>query len=176
MNFAAELNGVALESPPPQLCLRIGPVRIDDHAWMRNSFAEGHKNAPGVSSMSWRYYKQYVVPELNACLAAAETLAAYRIDGLVLGWLAISRGRRVDALHWVHTRYRYRDEPETFRQRGVMTALVDAAGLKERLVYTWRASYPRHRSDGQTMDERLLPWLRGKGHHVTHMNWSEWKK
>ena len=161
---------------PTLLRYTIERARLDDMAYIRNSFAEGHKGAPGVASMTWRYYKRYIVPELNAALGRGDTqiLAAYRRDGIVLGWIAFCRGRTVDTVHWVHTRHAIADEGEQLRRRGVMTALLDAAKLKPRLCYTFRGAWPRHRSDGVTMDERLLPWLRSRGQHAAYVPWEEW--
>lgn len=166
------LNGSDL-APPVPLRVAIRPVGLDDMAYVRNSFAEGHKNAPGDCSMTWRYYKRYVVPELNAALAGSELLGAYRIDGVILGWLSICRGKRVDTVHWVHTRHSVGGELETYRRRGVMTALFDAARLGDRIAYTFRGAYPLHRS-GVTMDERLMPWLAARGQHAAFVPWEEW--
>lgn len=155
--------------------LALGRVRIGDTAYVRNSFAEGHKDAPGARSMTWRYYKRYVVPELHAVLrhASVETIAAYLGDDIV-GWLAFSRGTgRVDAIHWAHTRYRIGDEGEPLRRRKVMTALLDAANLR-RIAYTWRGGLGKHDHDGKTSDERLLPWLAARGQHAAYVPWDEW--
>lgn len=192
---------------PLPLALTLRPVYLDDMPRVRNAFAEGHKHAPGVDRMPWRYYKQWVVPELRAALAHPETqlLGAYA-EGALCGWLAFARGRRVDTVHWVSTPFWFpvpadachgcseSDEPgkpkrhsgecplnpsnrTALRRRGIMTALLDAAALQERLVYTFRGAKHEHRNDGKTMDERLMPMLRARGHRgIEHVPWKEWSR
>lgn len=192
-------------APPPPV-LTFTPVRLADMARVRTAFAEGHKHAPGADRMPWRYYKRFVVPELNAALVHPDTevLGAYVEPVLggdpdLYGWLAFARGRRVDTVHWVSVPYwvpvahtacigcttpkRHEmacplatENRIPIRRRGIMTAMFDAAGLQERLVYTFRGAKHEHRSDGLTMDERLLPWMRARGHHVAYVKWEEWSK
>jgi hypothetical protein len=136
----------------------------------------------------------YVAPELGS--SAPE----------LCGWIAFARGRRVDTVHWVSTPYWFpvpheacigcepSESPRSptrhaaacpladanrtpLRRRGIMTALLDAAALQERLVYTFRGAKHEHRNDGITMDQRLLPMLRARGHRgVEHVPWKEWSK
>lgn len=157
------------------LSFDLAPLRPADAGYTRWSFAEGHKGAPQVDSMTWRQYKKYVVPELNRALtwASTEILAAY-MGETIIGWIAYSRGRRVSTVHWVHVRYQLGDDGECLRRRGVMTALFDAAKLGDRIAYTFKGAYPRHRSDGKTMDERLVPWLQKRGQHAAYVPWEEW--
>lgn len=158
-----------------ELDLEIRPLRLADLGYARWSFAEGHKGSPGVGSMTWRHYKRYIVPLLDRALAwpSTEILAAY-LGETVVGWLAFARGRRVSTVHWVHVRYQLGDGGPELRRRGVMTMLVDAADLGDRVAYTWKGGYPKHRSDGTTMDERLLPWLQRRGQHAAYVPWEEW--
>lgn len=162
-------------APSYALGLSIRRVALDDLPYVRNSWAEGHKGAPGVRQMSWRLYKQFVVPQLNAACAhpAVELVGAY-IGSTIVGWLALSRGKRVNALHWVHTRFRIGESGEELRRRGIMTSLVDAAVLGNRIVYTWKGALGKHDHDGKTMDERLLPWLSSRGQHAAYLPWKEW--
>lgn len=195
--------------------LTFAPVHLDDLPRVRTAFAEGHKHAPGADRMPWRFYKRYIVPELNAALTHPETqlLAAYAPPlwseaPELYGWIAFARGRRVDTVHWVSVPY-WVPVPHTactgcadqkhhaiachlhsslripLRRRGVMAALFDAAGLQERLAYTFRGARHEHRSDGVTMDERLMPWLRSRGYRIaapserdpgTYVKWEEWLK
>jgi hypothetical protein len=170
---------LALSTPPPvapRLPVLIRPVRLADKAYVRNTFAEGHKGAPGVMSMTWRYYKRFIVPELEhaLCYPSTEVLAAYDATDTIVGWLAFARGQRVSTIHWAHTRFKIGDGPE-LRRRGVMTQLIDAARLSNRIAYTFKGAYPRHRS-GETLDEKLLPWLAGRGQFATHYAFEEWLK
>jgi hypothetical protein len=168
------------ESRPQETLARlpvlIRPVRIADKAYVRNSFAEGHKGAPGVVSMTWRYYKRFIVPELEHALQypSTEVLAAYDATDTIVGWLAFARGQRVSTIHWAHTRFKIGDGAD-LRRRGVMTQLIDAARLGDRIAYTFKGAYPKHRS-GETLDEKLLPWLAGRGQFATYYPFEEWLK
>lgn len=157
------------------LDLDIRPLRTEDLGYARWSFAEGHKGAPGVASMTWRYYKRFIVPELERALtfATTEILGAY-VGSTVVGWLAFARGKRVSTVHWVHVRFQLGDGGQELRRRGVMTALLDAAELGDRIAYTFKGAAPKHRNDGKTMDERLLPWLQKRGQHAAYVPWEEW--
>lgn len=178
---APALNGFAHEAL--ELPLSLGRLRRDDFAYARNSFAEGHKTAPGVESMSWRYYKRFIVPMLESVLRneRVEVAAAY-LGADIVGWVAFSRGKYVDALHWVHTRWKIGADGESLRRNcgrgggGIMTALLDYVELRNRLAYTWRGGKGKHDHDGLTMDERLLPWLASRGQHAAYLPWDEWNK
>ena len=165
----------------PVLPLSIGRLRRDDYAYARNSFSEGHKGAPGVESMSWRYYKRFIVPMLEQTLRHHETqLVAAYLGPDIVGWAAYSVGKYVDAIHWVHTRWKIGTDGQPLRRNagkhggGIMTTLLDAAQLKNRIVYTWRGAKGKHDHDGLTMDERLLPWLADRGQHAAYKPWEEW--
>lgn len=170
----------------PPLPIEIRALRQADLGYARHSFAESHKDAPGVASMSWRTYKRFIVPELNSVLVhpTTELLGAY-LGPVVVGWIALARGKRVNTVHWLFTRYAIAARPDEApspwegtecRRRHVASMLVDAAGLGERLVYTFKGAHPKHRSDGITMDERLVPWLRGRGQHAAYVPWEEWSR
>lgn len=184
--------------------LRYAPVRLDDMARVRTAFAEGYKHAPGFTRMPWRLYKQHIVPELDRVLAwpSTELLGAYASSGELCGWLAYSRGRRVDTVHWISVPFWFPlpravclgcksepgrslrhvspcqlapDDRVPMRRRGVMTGLLAAAQLQSRLAYTHKGPLHEHRSDGKTMDERLMPWLHGRGYQgLAFVRWEEW--
>lgn len=173
----------APSAAPAPLAIDIRPLRLADMGYAKWSIAEGHKGAPGVSSMSWRHYKRFIVPELERALVwpGTEILAAY-IGDQVVGWLAFSRGKRVSTVHWVHVRFQLGDGGQELRRlgsrgladRGIMTMLFDEAKLGDRIAYTFKGAVPKHRSDGKTMDERLLPWLQRRGQHAAYVSWEEW--
>lgn len=163
---------------PPPLLLDIRPMKLDDLGYARWSFAEGHKGAPGTDGMSWRYYKRFIVPELDKCLSRPETmvLAAY-VGAVPAGWIAFHRGRRVSTVHWAHTRFQLGESGQALRRRGVMTTLFEAAGIGERICYTFKGAAPMHGRKGRsqaTMDEKLLPWLRKRGGEPVYIPWEEW--
>ena len=195
----------AVAPAPLSLALTFRRVALDDLPRVRGAFAEGYKHAPGVDRMPWRYYKRWVVPDLERVLTwpGADLLGGYDPSGQLCGWIAYSRGRRVDAVHWVSVPYYLPLSHELcigcspgergqqqhaaacplapanrtqIRRRGIMTALFDAAQLQERLVYTHRGPAREHGDDRRTMDERLLPWLRSRGHQPAFVKWEEWSK
>lgn len=171
-NFAGILADNAKRTA--RLPLDIRPPRLADLPYVRNSFAEGHKGAPGVSSMTWRHYNRFIRPQLSAVLSHPRVeLAAAYIGADIVGWLAYTIGRNVDAVHWAHTRFKVGDDGAPLRRRGVMTALFDAVELR-RLEYTWRAGRHKDDRDKRTVDERLLPWLSRRGHHATYTPWESW--
>lgn len=203
--IAASTVSVRRPPAPAPLSLTFRPVHLDDLPRVRGAFAEGYKNSPGLSRMPWRFYKQHVVPTLQAVLVhpSTELLGAYSGDELC-GWLAFARGRRVDTVHWVSVPFWFPlpstlcigctpaergpqhheggcplhpSRRQQIRRSGIMRGLFDAAGLKERLAYTHRGARHEHRdSDGMTMDERLMPWIRSRGQWAVYVKWEEWAR
>lgn len=179
---------VALAAPTPREPLPISirrPAR-EDLAYIRGTFHEGHKGSPDTAGMTWRYFKRFIEPGLDAVLQRKDTelVAAYSdVAPIIVGWLAFHRGRRVDTVHWAHTRYRislphnqrHPLDGEKLRRRRVLTQLLDAAQLKDRIAYTHKGAYAKHDHDGVTMDERLLPWLHARGQHAAYVPMEEWE-
>lgn len=147
----------------------------DDTGYMRETWAEGYKQSPEAHRLNWSLYKRLVRPQLYARLAAPDTLVivAHHGDGIA-GWVAYSPGRRTSALHWVHTRYELDDEP--LRLRGVMTQLIDAAQLGQRVVMTHRGPFARHRGCGETSDKMISKWMLGRGQVASYIPYEEWKR
>lgn len=201
--FNPEDNYATLSVPPP-LPITIAPVRTADLAYCRSTWAESFKHSPDAGRMSWQIYKRHVVPQLQRILYRDDTevLAAY-LGPDIAGWIAYVPGRRVSTVHWVYTRCAiwdhtrctqdgcrvdggrlshgvrcpgHFDNLEKLRRRGVMTALVDAADLGDRIVYTHRGPRPKHRGSVRTSDEWIVPWLRRRGINAAHMPWEEWNK
>ena len=180
---------VAAAAPAPTvepLAIDIRRPRREDLAYIRGTFHEGHKNSPDTAGMTWRHYKRFVEPALDGALQRPDTelLAAYTpIAPIIVGWIAFHRGRRVDTVHWVHARYRitlphnerHPMDGEVLRRRRIMTQLFDVAQLRDRIAYTHKGAYAKHDHDGQTMDERLLPWLARRGQHAAFVPMEEWE-
>ena len=148
------------------LALRIRHAHRDDPgemAYLRSSFCEGYKASSNrLHKLTWPAFKRSERPKLDAVLARGDThLLVADLEGLVAGWLAWSPGRRVDTVHWVTTR------PQA-RRRGVMRSVLDAAGLKNRLVYTHRGA--------RRSDEWIVPWLASRGVHAAYLPLDEWSK
>ena len=153
-----------------------------DKPYVLASWRESHKQAPGVDKMPWRFYKREYGDRFVDLLADHDVntvFGAYADSGLV-GWLIGTPGKRVHTLHWVQTRFRTRDG-EGCRRQGVMTALLDAANLGDRFVYTLRADRRRAKlADGtysQTLDQILADWLLHERNQVAvYTPFLEWLK
>lgn len=157
-------------SGAPHLAVRIRHAHRDDPgemAYIRSSFGEGVKESSNrLHKLPWPDFKRLERPRLDALLARDDTdLLVADLDGVVAGWMAWSPGRRVDTVHWTHTRWRI-GKGETLRRRGVMRQLVDAAQLKPRLVYTLRGARQSH--------EWIVPWLAGRGVTAAYEPLKEW--
>lgn len=155
---------------------RIHPLAHDDFGYAMTSWREAHKeSSAALLRMPWPAYKSLVGKQLAELLYAdsTKTLAAYAPNGKVIGWIAYTPGRTVSAVHWCHTRYELGEDK--CRRQGVMTALIDAASLGRRFVYTHKGPRPhvhrggRHETRrtgparGPSIDETIAEWLRGRG-------------
>lgn len=153
-------------------------IADDAQGYIRGSWAEGYKLAPRMARLPWPVYKRTVAPALAAVLERPDTelLIAERA-GSIVGWIALSRGPRVDTVHWVHTRFRVGAEGELLRRRGIMTALFDAADLHRRIAYTFRGPEPRGRdrhTNRLTADERIARWLASRGVTAAFVDIKDW--
>ncbi len=149
------------------LTLRIRSAVPGDLAYIRGSFSEGVKlSTRRLDDMPWPDFKRLERPRLYAVLARDDTrILVADHDGAIAGWLALVHGRRVDTVHWAHTRWKI-GQGELLRKRGVMRALVDAAQLKSRLVYTHRGA--------KRSDEWIVPWLARRGVTAAFVPWKDW--
>ena len=148
------------------------------------SWRESAKKAPEYDRVPWGYYKDAIVPTFQKLLETGRVLGAYRDVGLrsstpdtLLGWLAMTPGKRVHTVHWVHVKHEF--DGERTRRRGTMLALLDAADLGERFIYTLRARRLTRDERGKqpgvkTLDELLVAALREKGVTATYVSLKEW--
>jgi hypothetical protein len=152
----------------------IKPLEQRDRGYALFSWREGVKKAPGLCRLPWAYFKDTLGYALAKILDDPTTrlLGAYTVpaDKLV-GWLAMTPGKRVATVHWVHVKHEE-------RRAGVMTALLDAADLGKSFVYTLRGRRDRAKlPDGSTsksLDETLVAALRARGVNTTFVNLKEW--
>lgn len=153
--------------------ITIRPMHADDLPYVRSTWKEGHKDAPGAERMRWPVYKATVGKQIDAVLALPATvvLCAYADSGRVLGWLAYTPGRSISTVHWTHTRFEEAGEP--CRRRGVMTALLDKAALGKRFTYTFRGARrnngAKRAGRGDSLDLTIAAWLRGRGVTAVHV-------
>ena len=158
----------------------IRPLDADDVRYALFSWREGHKKAPGANRVPWSYYKNTYVDLFAKILndPATNTLGAYTHEDKLAGWLTMTPGKRVGAVHWVHVKHELDGKP--MRRRGVMTALLDAADLGSRFVYTLQARRDRAQlPDGsmtKSLDETLVVALRERGVSATYIPLKEFLK
>jgi len=158
-----------------ELEIRIAPVTDRDIGYCLGSWREALKTAPGNTRTPWGVFRRTVSPQLAAVLNASEVLCA-TARGSIVGWIAFQRAKRVNACHWVHTRYEDASG-EPLRRRGIMTALFDAADLGRSLVYTFRGGLPRHpRPEDRrvTSDEIVRRFLSRRGTTAVYVPYQEW--
>lgn len=164
---------------PPALPVDLRASPGPDIAYIVGSWCEAYKHSPSCGRMPWPVFKRHVRPELEGVLHRSDTqlLTAY-LGQHPVGWIAFAPGRRVSTVHWVHTRYCVGEGGACLRKRGIMTTLLGAAQLGDRIVYTHRGPYPKHRHAGakQTSDEWIVPWLRRRGVSAAYVPMSEWSR
>ncbi len=138
------------------------PATAEDMPIVRGQFAAGVKESSNrLSKLPWAPFKRDFRPALFEELAAAEVFVAAE-GPEVVGWIAVTRGKRVDTIHWLTSRHNHRRE-------GVARALVDRVALTPRIVYTHRGV--------RRSDEWLVPWLQRRGAiSVVYAPYKEWKQ
>lgn len=160
--------------------VRVRPLDEEDRGYALFSWREGAKKAPGFDRLPWAYFKDTAARDFAAVLVAPSTvlLGAYTDDNKLVGWLAMTPGKRVDTVHWIHVKHAL--DGERTRRHGVMTALLEAADLGTCFVYTFRARRDRALlPDGsmtKSLDETLVAALRGRGVTATHVPFKEWSR
>lgn len=144
--------------------------------YIRHSWAESAKPAPRTEKLSWREYKAFDVPKLASILERPDTrILVAPLRAYVAGWIAFVPGRRVSTVHWVHTRF-VTPDGERCRKRRVMAALLTAAQLGDRIVYTHKGPVPKNRRDGRVpSDEWIVPWLAKHGVTAAFVPMKEWE-
>jgi hypothetical protein len=107
-------------------------------------------------------------------------LGAYSHDDKLVGWLAMTPGKRVKTLHWCYVKWKLDDK--SMRRRGVMTALLEEADLGRNFVYTLRARrlYKDERATApvgaKSLDEIIVQALREKGQNAAYISLKDWLK
>lgn len=158
----------------------IKPIESRDRGYVLFTWREGAKKAPSVCRLPWSYFKDTLGYAFEKILDDPTTrlLGAYTSDDKLVGWLVMTPGKRVHAVHWVHVKHEL--DGERMRRRGVMTALLDAAQLGKSFVYTLRARRDRATlPDGtrtHSLDESLVAALRVKGASATFIPLKEYLK
>lgn len=163
----------------PALNLTIRDLANEDKGYAISSWRESHKQAPGVDKIPWSFYKREYGAMISRLVDDPTTslIGAYVGDKLA-GWLALTYGKRVNTVHWAHTKFAL--DGQRLRRHGVMTALLDAADAGTPFVYTMRGAKRRitlpDGSKTKSLDEALVAWLRSRGQVATFVPLQEWLK
>ena len=158
----------------------VKPLAAVDRGYALSSWRESLKQAPEHHRVPWAYFKNTVGAELSRIINDPTTrlLGAYNESEKLLGWLAMTAGKRVHTCHWVQVKHEL--DGEKLRRRGLMMALLEAAELGPRFVYTLRARRDRAKlPDGtitKSLDESLVIALQNKGVTATYVPLREWLK
>ena len=159
----------------------IKPIEARDRGYVLFSWREGAKRAPSLHRLPWSYFRDTTCYAFGQILddPATRVLGAYTDDsdeGKLLGWLLMTPGKRVSTVHWIHVKPEL-DGVQT-RRRGTMTALLEAADLGPRFIYTLHAKRARaplpDGSTSKSLDETLVAALRARGITATFVALKEW--
>lgn len=155
--------------PPPEFVPTVRPMRDDELPYAIHSWSQGYHDAPGMRRKSWRDYKALHVPTLRDALCRHDTqrlVVEGPVPSRAIGWLAFARWPSIDTLHWVYV-------AKPFRRKRAMFAMLDAAGLRKHVTYTFLGP---HSSRAPRSDEWIADLLRSRGAIVSHVPFQEWSR
>lgn len=158
--------------------MNIRKLDSDHYGYAMDSWGEGAKKSREGKKVPWPYFRTVDIPVFKKVFNDSSTvlLGAYTEardalvgpglvgEGKLVGWLAMTPGKRVHTVHWVHTKYEL--DGKLMRRRGVMTALLDAADLGARFIYTVHGQH----------DAEIVTALRTHGVTATFVPLKEWLK
>lgn len=157
--------------------MRIRSLDADDVGYALVSWQEAHKLSPECRKAPWWAYRLEYGTLIKRLVddSSTELLGAY--DGLeqLLGFLAMTRGKRMHVLHWCQIKNKLGGKrvPE---RRELFHRLVEAADLGPRFVYTLRGPRCRKETGVRSLDELLVADLRARGVIATYVSLKEWLK
>jgi hypothetical protein len=180
--------------------LRIAEPPNDALPYIRKTWAESFHRAPGQSHRRFRTWKRGTFAMIDrilgdsttrALVATAPEVTFERMPDdpdtavpAIVGWIVWTPGRSISTVHYVYTRHEVGGIE--WRRRGVMTALVEAAKLGQRVAYThkgeqrvgsfWKAGKAGKRDLPRPLDEVIVDWLRARGTTVVYEPVEEWLK
>lgn len=160
------MNGPTPRLDPADIAVR--PMRTGERAYVIHSWSEGWKQSPAMRRKVWRDFKVLDIPRLDAALDRRDTTVLMAtIADRSIGYIVFARWPSIDAIHWLYVRKVNRSHDHV-----VPTALLDAAALKSRIVYTHQGEVP----GGARLrdDQRMAAWLRERGNVVSYVPYEEW--
>lgn len=183
------MNAAAESVEPFTIALR--PSCENDMRYLLSSWLEEYKYSSGrFAAAPWAMYRPHVGPQLRAALEAPRVtrIVAELPSGKIAGWIAFTPGKTISAVHWVHTRGAL--DGVKLRRRGIMSALLEAAELGKRFVYTHKGPKKTKTRGGRNADfdarlTRVVPgspntdetialYLRSRGVTAVYVPYEEW--
>lgn len=155
------------------------PVDGSEHGYVKSSWIEAYRYAPGMSRMPFRTYRMMETGWIEHALGRPDTRVLLAMTGdAIAGWVAFCRRPSADVVHWIQTRYRIGRDGEHLRRRSVMVQLIAAAALKPKIGYTFRGSLPRHTETDEprvSSDVWISRWLADRVNiTAVHQPYREW--
>lgn len=154
-------------APPPVI---IAPVVDDEWRYIASTWIDSHhRSAKYYKHPYKRSYLPLMRPIVDTLARESKALVARNPDGRAVGWIVYTPGRSIATVHYVYARHKLDDVP--WRRRGVATALLQAAELGRRFVYTFPGEYRRasmfarglDKKYPRPLDEELVDSLRRRG-------------
>ncbi len=154
--------------------MNIRQLDADDVSYAAHVWQRAHKHSPTCRRESkWAYqitYGALIEKLIKEPLTVA--LGAYE-DGQLLGFLVMTPGKRVHTLHWCHVKNKL-DGERVQGRRDIFFALIDAADLGSKFVYTFQGPRVRKETGARSLDELLVADLRARGITATYVSIKEW--
>lgn len=158
--------------------MNICTLKADDVGYALIAWQEAHKTSPQCRRAPWWAYRREYGDAFKKLVDDPTTvlLGAYSDDDVLLGFLIMTPGKRVSALHWCQVKHALRgtvkQKLSSEQRRQIFFALIEAAELGQRFVYTLRG--PRVAGPARSLDELLVNDLRAKGITATFVALKEY--
>jgi hypothetical protein len=160
--------------------MNIRPLDADDVGYALTAWQEAHKTSPGCRRAPWWAYRREYGEMFKRIVddGLTQMLGAYDERDRLLGFLVMSIGKRVHTLHWCQVKRKItRDGAErVLDRRRIFFALLEAADLGTRFVYTLRGPRVTNIENVRSLDELLVNDLRAQGVTATYVALKEWLK
>lgn len=153
----------------------IRPLKEEDIGYALTSWAECHKTSPGCRRAPWWSYRREYVDLFKKIVDDPATVMLGAYDGAdrLLGFLIMTPGKRVHAVHWCQIK-RKLDGKLVPERRDLFFRLLEAAELGQRFVYTLRGPRVDAKTGAKSLDEILVNDLRAKGVAATYIPLKEY--
>lgn len=150
----------------------VRPLDAEDRPYALTSWRESHHQGAAMKNVPWPVYKREYGALFWELLNhhSSLVLGAYRTtDNQLMGFLVASPGKSIDVLHWVMVRHADK-KGDKVRRQGVMTALINAADLGTRWIYTLKG----RKHNDVSLDEVLANKFIDKGTTPVYVPLHQW--